>query len=166
MPCLHDLQVVKKKSNLWETASYSNKAYFAGEYFSYFKEIKLFLWNIIACHCHFRCFYFFSIPYTIQLTRLICTFVLLSIEFKVPPDFIMYWHHKWMLPWLHKIPCYHFKKNIFYENYIYSLFLQKKKIITQIYKKKFQKISCYPSNKGILWKLYLFYFCSMKFIIH
>ena len=40
---------------------------------------------------------------TIQLTRLICTFVLLSLVFKVPPDFIMYWQHKWMIIWLHKI---------------------------------------------------------------
>jgi len=105
---------------------------------------------------HYHCFYFFTYPAdTIQLTRLICTFVLFSFVFKVPSDTIMYWQHKWMIIWLHKITL----KN--YENAIYS-FSFTKKILKNIKSPPvmlilFHKIPCYHLNKRILWKLYLFY---------
>jgi len=45
--------------------------------------------------------------------------LLLSIVFKVPPDFIMYPQHKWMIIWLHKIAFILLKK-LFYKNYMHS----------------------------------------------
>ena len=69
-----------------ETARYSNKAYFAEKYFLYFREIIIFCKSLKLIII----IIFIFLTTTIQLTILLCTFLLLYIVFKVPQDFITY----------------------------------------------------------------------------
>ena len=82
--------LLKTKSNLIEiqrieTATYSNKAYFPGEHFLYFWEIKRLCKTLLLIIIVIIISILFNIPWTLkEQNSLICTFVLLSIVFKVP----------------------------------------------------------------------------------
>ena len=89
---IHRIEIHRIEIQRIEFARYSNQAYFPEEFF--FDKLNIFVKHS-SLKFSLSLFLFFQHTLdTIQLTRLICTIVLLSLVFNVPPHLIMNGQHK------------------------------------------------------------------------